>query len=44
MFKRIKCFLFYKGANLIGSLIKETEAQEEFYELCSELWAQDGLF
>lgn len=44
MLKQIKCFLFYRGAVLLGRLIKETTAQEEFYELCSELWAQDGLF
>jgi hypothetical protein len=44
MLKKVKCFLFYRGARLLGSLIKDTASQEEFYELCSELWAQDGLF
>ena len=44
MIKEIKCYLFYRGARLLGKLIQDTEAQEEFYELCSELWAQDGLF
>ena len=44
MLRQLKCLLFYKGAALLGRLIRDTEAQEEFYELCSELWAQDGLF
>lgn len=44
MFKRLKCFLFYRGMRLFGRLIKDTAAKEEFYEFCSELWAEDGLF
>lgn len=42
--KNIKCYIFYRIARLLGKLIKDQAAQEEFYELCSELWAQEGLF
>lgn len=44
MFKRIKCFIFYKVISLLGRLIKDEAYREEFYELASEIWAQDGLF
>lgn len=40
----LKCLLFYLFTSLTGSLIKDLEAQEEFYELCSEIYSQDGLF
>ena len=42
--QKFKSLLFYKGAKLLGSLIKDAAAKEEFFELCSELWCQDGLF
>ena len=44
MFQQLRCYLFYKAMCLCGRLIRDTEAKEEFYEFCSELWAQDGLF
>lgn len=38
---RIKNYIFWKAACLIGRLIKDEEYIEEYYELIAEIVAQD---
>lgn len=42
--KIFKCLLFYLLSSFAGSLIKDLDAQEEYYELCSIIESEDGLF
>ena len=41
---QIKCLIFYLITGLAGYLIKDQAEQEVFYEVVSEISAQEGLF